>query len=161
MLIILEGADGGGKTTLAAKLVKDLAASYYHSGGPKTPEEMQMRINELEIMAHSKDFVIVDRVPWISEMIYPYAFGRKPILTVKQHLENLKLPQKIIFCRPDGPMQMSLELKAHKPKEHTENVIKNHERIIDLYDALFQRIHHIRYDYRKTNYAILLKKLKG
>lgn len=159
MIIILEGPDGGGKSTLAGKLVKDLNAKYYHSGGPKTKSEMDMVINELEIMAHSKSIIIVDRVPWISEMVYPYAFGRKPVLSVAEYLQHLKLPQKIIYCKPSGPAQMSLDYKEHKPKEHTESVIKNHERIADLYDALFKRIPHIRYDFYKTNYKILKDKL--
>lgn len=158
MIIVLEGPDGTGKTTLGYQLAKDLNAQYYHSGGPKTPKELEDKMNELEIMAESSRCYIVDRVPYISEMVYGYALRGSSLITVLQHQKYKSLARLYIFCKPSAKhnVQMSLDFKAHKPKEHTDAVIKNKDKIKDLYDGIFKKIPHIIYN--MDNYKEVLQK---
>ena len=158
MIIVLEGPDGTGKSTLGYQLAKDLNAQYYHSGGPKTLKELEDKMSELEIMAESSRYYIVDRVPYISEMVYGYALRGSSLITASQHQRYKSLAKLYIFCKPSAKhnVQMSLDFKAHKPKIHTDLVIKNKDKIKDLYDSIFKKIPHTIYN--MDNYKEVLQK---
>ena len=66
MIIILEGPDGSGKTTLGHSLSKELGIDY---DGPKILQTNQQIINHIdhqEDLANSNKVTLVDRCPWIS-----------------------------------------------------------------------------------------------
>ena len=66
-MIIIEGPDGAGKSTLAKKLSKKLDKKVLHTGGPSsTLEEL---IGRVKIIEANPD-CIVDRFPYLSEIIY-------------------------------------------------------------------------------------------
>ncbi|MNB69349.1 SPBc2 prophage-derived uncharacterized protein YorR [compost metagenome] len=69
MLIILEGPDGAGKTTLAQQLSMSTGYPVQHRSKPKTEEEKQQMFLEYEQMCMSRENIIVDRC-WYSEMVY-------------------------------------------------------------------------------------------
>ena len=146
MLIVLEGPDGNGKSTLIQQLYEDFGIPKYSSGGPKSKERMIEVLKELTDMAYSSTRYLVDRVPYISEPIYSKAFGRKPVMLKKILESYYRLPQKIIFCHIGDQKQalanMSREHKSHKPLEHLLGVEKNHSKITDLYENLMDDLEH-------------------
>lgn len=79
MIIILEGADGTGKTTLAKALCHELEADYIHATWSR---ELDCRMLEYHMNILSEAFekyhetsrpVIIDRL-WVSESIYAEVF---------------------------------------------------------------------------------------
>ncbi len=138
--IFLEGPDGSGKTTLFEKLGAKGFNLGYHSGGPpKNVEEMLKRlVTPIEYPA-----AVIDRYPPISELVYKTAFREdflipKPILKAWMQYTN----PIIVYCRPsDEAIRNSpVQVKAHKPVEHTSKVRGNRQRIIEIYDRVLQEL---------------------
>jgi predicted ATPase len=69
MIIILEGPDGSGKTTLAKKLVSQTGFKYIHKSYPKTQEEMDNMTQDYLDLINTGDNMIIDR-SWYSEIVY-------------------------------------------------------------------------------------------
>jgi len=138
-LIVIEGCDGSGKSTLVKSLSEDLDLPSYHKARPGTAEEVESRMNE--VIAYSDGPAIWDRVPIISEQIYgPVLRGVNVIAHKADALMNLFLARGplIIFCRPPTPVMMShkLEQKAHDTDKHIASVAANYHKLIDAYDSL-------------------------
>lgn len=69
MIIIIEGTDGAGKTTLANKLAESTGFTYLHRSKPKDEEERKQALMDYGDMCHNARNIIVDRC-WYSEMVY-------------------------------------------------------------------------------------------
>jgi len=166
MLIVIEGADGCGKSTLVKQLNKDLGLPVFHSGGPKTKGAMEKMLDDLEIMSFCKQAYICDRVPFVSELVYSQAFGREPVIPAKDLMDYWLLPDiKIVYCKIDQATalaNMSREFKAHKPAEHTAIVEQRHADIVNIYDDLIDsaesaRIKVFEYDWTDPTHYEQLK----
>lgn len=139
-LIIIEGPDGAGKSTLVEQLSKDFGYRVYRSGGPKTFEMMVQVLDEMEILCNKKEIYICDRSPWFSEIVYATALKRPMAVDEISLLDYWHLPQKVIYCRlaDQNKMlaRMSLAFKAHKPLEHTNAVIENYKAVCTEYESV-------------------------
>ena len=165
-LLIIEGPDGAGKSTLVNKLSKDLKLPIYSSGGPKEITEMKEVLAEMKTLALvTNKIFICDRAPWISEIIYSKALGRESIVTDEVFNHWLKTPQKIIYCTlGDSELMlqnMSRENKPHKPLKHTLAVIESHKKICEEYEDLMAKIESknielFEYDWQNSSYHELL-----
>lgn len=139
MIIVIEGMDGSGKSTLVNQLSKDLDLPVFLSGGPKTEQAMREMLRKLETMADSSKTHICDRVPFVSELVYSRAFDRAPVVPRNELLDYWFLPLKMVYCKIDQVQaltNMSREFKAHKPADHTAMVEKRHQTIANIYDDL-------------------------
>lgn len=164
-LIVIEGPDGAGKSTLIEKLAKDFGYTVYRSGGPKDAETMVKVLREMAVLAFDKTTTyICDRAPWVSELIYSKALGRATVLPADAFLMCYSFPQRIIYCSLEDSetmlKNMSREFKAHKPAEHTAGVIQSHENICRLYDNLIDEIENVGidiygYDWQNGSYEEL------
>lgn len=149
MLIIAEGPDGSGKSTLIKKLANTFNLPVYHSGGPKTTKRMYEVLAELKTMAYADQTYLVDRVPFISELVYSAALNREPVIEIDELSTYFKLPMKIIYCKIDQQTalaNMSREFKAHKPEEHLKMVEANHANIAMEYTLLMDVLQDIGLD---------------
>lgn len=97
MIIILEGPDGSGKTTLANKLTEDLGVTRYHVG--HVPGKQFLRY--LNIALDGPKHVVFDRFH-ISEMVYSTLFRESPSLSIHQFfaLEEVltDMDARLIHC---------------------------------------------------------------
>ena len=144
-LIIVEGPDGAGKSTLITKLVSDFGFNVYRSGGPKDAENMKRVVKEMALLALDPTTIyLCDRAPWISELVYSQALGREPVMPMDFFSPCFALSQRIIYCNLNDSVSMlsnmSREFKAHKPAEHTAQVVKNYQEICNLYDELIDEM---------------------
>ena len=152
MLVILEGADGSGKTSLATRIRKDIDEYMLllrSNGPPHTLGQLANVIGVLNTLRDSSVPVITDRNPVISEYVYGPIIRGKCMhgLTIEQMGRWFKTTM-IIHCRPNFQA-----LAAGVRKEvQMEGVVLNHRTIIKAYDDLMghlerEGVYIKRYDY--------------
>jgi thymidylate kinase len=154
MIIVIEGPDGSGKSTLAKKLSKKLSKKVLHTGGQSsTPEELIGRVKMIE----ANPDCIVDRFPYLSEMIYrknPLIIDHKTLFSMWGDFKE-KNNIYLIYCRTSMKTMyenISHEKKDHKSSEYLEEIKRRHPHIINLYDELFCTIgFDITYNWQEDN----------
>lgn len=143
MILILEGPDNSGKSTLAAHLSEALAIPITSSEGPeKYPGEINERLRRYH--EDSRKLMIFDRHPAISQLIYGSfreggAHGVDPDLV--QQLYNRD--PLIIYCH--GRSLSGHVIKDHDSAAHRASVARYHEEICQQYDAWAAEKAHIHY----------------
>lgn len=136
-MIILEGADNSGKSTLGEYLSNKLNLPLRHSEKPN-PEW-----TPVEALGHSSrqlrpQSAILDRVYALSEYVYgPICRGASAL--GEQHQEALldlyNRPYLIIYCRP----HLSTILR-NGGRDQMEGVLENHQKIVEEYDRLMDDV---------------------
>lgn len=127
-IIVLEGADGTGKTTLARELVKRYGAFYIHNGLWPNMWQRHLAAVDLAVKKSQRQLVIIDRL-YLSEQIYGQVFRAGPaydlgarcldrvlqrhgaltVLCVRQNLKaHLEHFEKLKRTRPEKFASMKL-----------------------------------------------------
>lgn len=143
-MIILEGMDNSGKSTLAKQFGLDIL----HPGpAPRTKyEELSCLRVQLE---NARKPIVQDRVTCISSQVY----GRNPdFVLLNDYLKQmLSTPHCIvIYCRP--PIETIVNFSTHKAKahdnaDHLRNIQENALELVSKYDRLMSRIPHLSFDW--------------
>jgi hypothetical protein len=169
-MIIIEGADNSGKSTLACELSSRLNIPLHHSGGPpRNADEILLRQQDIVSSLENSERKIFDRVPVISDMVYGIPLrGGSPFQsnhqTFREQLRNaLKFP--VIYCRP--PVEILLNIvgrdqshkSAYKTPEHMAALLKKIPHVIERYDLLISNYPHITYDYTGRGSSVTLDQL--
>ena len=150
-MIILEGPDGHGKSTLAEKLQQEFDASIWTSGSPpKDTADIVMRAKAVESYAASGERLIIDRCPAISELVYGNVVrGDVQLPHAWRYIFKLVNYEVIfIYCKTTDPI--------HSPKmgenpKHLAKINFHEEAIIKAYDDIFSDILCLEYDWRTNN----------
>lgn len=162
--IVVEGPDGTGKSTLAARLAEDLGFPLCHTGG-RSPGQAVLIARCVEIAVKAKEApTVFDRVPHISDNIYREAFGDSfllPEATMSFLLGHL--PVVLVFCQ--GAPDMSEDPKDHKPSELMSRVKEARPAIIRGYARKAEETHRqgvptFLFDWRLDSYESLLERVK-
>lgn len=167
-MIILEGPDGAGKSTLGKTLSERLNIPLIHTGGHQDRVAMYDAIEE--ILDNPNEAVIFDRISLISEQIYG------PLLRDKNIFNNpfgqdmmMKLRNRqpaYIYVRPKDPQrifEVQLQTKPHKDQKHINKVAKLLYWVLDSYDKVFVELqeygfqHCIQYDYTSDSIELLIE----
>lgn len=131
MLIIIEGPDGAGKTTLANRLVTYIAAKFpthrvklLHKGPPTRHPLTEYAVPLLDYIPGEGTHYILDRWHW-GEMVYPAVTGRKTEMTDAMFVYTEMLVRQrgglvVNLTAPDGVL---LERCAGRPEMFGEDVI--------------------------------------
>ena len=162
-MIVIEGPDGSGKTTLAYKLAEHTNWLYYHGGDPpKTKAEVDDRIYKMQSDARRP--VIYDRCTLISEQIYG------PIFRNKNHVDYpdsrlLDLYSEgvtIIYCRP---YQLAMPVqRIDEDREHHEATLDKQRNLLSAYDQFFIKYPHVRYNFQENSHlwlSLMAQQMKG
>jgi hypothetical protein len=139
---VLEGPDGGGKTTLGQRLVERYGLVLYHSGGPTADAHDVRARMDLYLLKQAQ--WMWDRISPISERVYPEAVSDRRSWVDERELDRplaLTVPA-VVYCRPplDVVLRTPSAAKAHKPQEFTEQVIKRRSDVVELYDAVMSKL---------------------
>lgn len=155
-MIILEGPDNSGKSTLANALADMFGYKVVHPGGaPKNlTDEVNMMINQ-RLLAEQN--IIHDRVTCLSQPVYNTLRGefntnRKYMPYIRQFENDANVV--IIYCRPPNELVLKMDGHEHKPHEtaeHFQLVQQNQRLFVAAYDALMANVNHIHYDYTQDN----------
>ena len=172
MIIILEGPDGAGKTTLAEALRQRLQQSHMTQivkHGPYTnlvPEELcKIFFRSMTQALTYNDHVIMDR-SWLSEHIYGnvYRGGNVRVdLPRKRMLERVALARGavVVHCQPSFDL-CAATFTSRSDDEYLDNVDQLRQ-VYDEYESL--KLHTslpvIHYDYQYDEVDDLLAKVKA
>lgn len=136
-MIIIEGPDNSGKSTLGVKLSLDLRIPLIHSEKPNpdwTPEQaLEHATRQLKPRA-----VLLDRVYILSEYVYgPICRGRSALgeLHPEALLDLYYRNYLIVYCRPSDKTILD-----NRGRDQMEGVLENHHKIIQEYDRLMTEI---------------------
>lgn len=141
-MIIFEGPDGAGKSTLISEVIHHWHGSppnnydvqVVHSPGP-LPKGLYL--HALKILKEAKPVCILDRFPYFSEAVYGKILERHPLMTVSEFValreRLLKIRPLVIYCRP--PLTM-LHI-THKAREQMKGVDENFDVLVKEYDRQF------------------------
>ena len=165
LMIVLEGVDGSGKSSLANLLSKRFGFKVIHKSGPgRTLEEMNQDMRER--MAN-KELVVYDRIPIISEMMYGKITRDKSLYDNAEGLalmnQWLETQPMVIYCRPGVPriINQALIKKEHDTEEHLTLVKNRMISLIHCYDDLFIQLMGVVYGrifvYNWTNFDFIEK----
>jgi len=164
-MIIIEGPDNSGKSSLANTLSKHLGIIVHHSGGPPRTDTEIVERNEFTINTlQSKNRMVFDRVPCISDQVYGPLIRGYTVFSA-DHLVQLSqdLDHPIIYCRAPTRVLMEVEhghvSHGHDTPEHLRGVMQNTKRIIENYDKLMAAIPHITYDYTSSGSLVTIEDL--
>jgi predicted HAD superfamily Cof-like phosphohydrolase len=130
-MIVIEGPDASGKSTLAAYIAQALDAPVQQSEGPpKYPGEMKIRLQRYE---HLPPSTIFDRHPVVSEEMYCYALGRQldiPAATINAFYRS---NPTFIYCDPQDRDLSRHDIKEHDSPEHLLALHENFDRLREAY----------------------------
>lgn len=170
MIIILEGPDGGGKTTLSEKLRqilnKDRLTNLVKHGpytGMSSENLCKTFFRSMSPALTYDDHVILDR-SWLSEPIYGavYRNGESRVdMPRRRMLERVALSRGavVIHCQPD----LSLCVDTFTSRQEIE-YLDNTDQLVQVYEAyetLPQRtcLPVVHYDYEKDHVEEILEKV--
>jgi thymidylate kinase len=157
MVIVLEGPDGAGKSTLGEVLTKSLGAVLLHTGGPiQSVKEFKHRTTHLHSFTRCTEPqpLIIDRLPFISEFVY----GGSSIIHQEELCDqfdffcNMFKPH-IVYCRtdPETMVKNIVKGKPHKPEEWVKHITESAPKIQARYENFFSKYPpHSIYDYKET-----------
>lgn len=143
MIIVLEGADNSGKSTLAKYLAAATGFPVVDGKGPpKSLEEINSRVEE-----HLKfDHVIFDRHACVSNTIYDaYRETSIPVdpLLIAEFYDSNPL---FIYCTSDGSLSSHILNEKDTP-EHVQLLVDHNHKIVADYDEWAKE--HANWVYRK------------
>lgn len=140
-MMVLEGPDGAGKSTLARVLSNLTGAGVFHPGGAPDPGVLEI-LNKQCINMLEQGF-ICDRVNQISEYVYGPVMNDRKLTSLLKVIDFfnrcLSKGWPIIYCRPVGIKYLAENQtsEVHDTEENTLKLKANHERLVEGYDEVF------------------------
>lgn len=143
-MLILEGPDGAGKSTLGRILANIYDTNIYHPGGAPSPDTL----NEIstQCIHKLKQGFICDRVNQISEVVYGPVMNNRQLLLKDDAVFFLEQMANMgivtIYCRPKDIKNMAdnqTEEAGRDTPENTAKLKQNHIKLVEGYDAIFDK----------------------
>ncbi|HTR69282.1 MAG TPA: hypothetical protein VMH41_03525 [Mycobacteriales bacterium] len=175
-MIIVEGYDGSGKSTVAEEIGKRLEAPVFHAGGPPV-DDTDVLSCAARALTRMNMWCVQDRVTQVSHCVY--AMLTKPVeaaLAISR-MDDLKAARLLVYCRPSTDTILS-NLQRHRAKEyeaghvakeyaadsHTVYVRVNANVLIGVYDTIIRlasrHVSVIYYDYQNVDFEKFMDYVK-
>jgi len=170
-LVIFEGCDNSGKTTVAKAVAKHLGYTYQH-GGAATPHTRTVYAEHLSLVGQP---VVLDRTRLISHPVYDCILGDGEAAELHRAavlMEALVVTNNVILVLCLPPKSVALDMsthivKAHDTEAHLKAVAQHKEALYMAYEDLNNHFHSIEnpivgaqpayltYDYTKASLQTL------
>ena len=151
--ILIEGADGAGKTTLHRYLLETTALDAIPSEDPpKTQEECLDRVN-----LRARPGVVCDRSSGLlSELVYAPVLRGGTLGPEEWYWDLVRAivhATVFIYCRP---RRFQYDFRPGESEEHVQGVREKHGAIVERYDYVMTRVSAlggrvVRYDWERDN----------
>lgn len=165
-VILVEGCDNTGKTTLVNKLAHKTGYTVVHSKGPDK-DQIKPWLNHILEKAENGENLIMDRVSLVSEQVYGPILRGDSVFGPSEWLglwgRFMELQPKIVYCRP--PREVILGTITER--EQMGGVAENCRKLIDAYDNFFNYLLEVRlatflvYDYTRHDEEELIDWVLG
>lgn len=166
IMLVFEGPDNSGKSTIASYVSHELGIPLYHFGKP--PKNVMDLRNRLKFMLENHDRYIFDRIPLISEQVYSI-LRTQNLLSVLNNAECFytrfrDLNPLVVYCRPST----SIMLEGHKGKKHDspEHLAAVEEKALQLIER-YDQVMNSEYlppcwyfDYTKQEHDVFLQEVE-
>lgn len=130
-MIVIEGMDNSGKSTLGVALGQAMNRRVQESEGPPlSAEEINARIDRYEDLSASTIFV---RHPVISNAIYGAVREEGDPITADRRVRFYDNKPLIIYCDAGIRGLGAHVLKAHDTQKHIEDITNNYNKLLYLY----------------------------
>lgn len=144
MIILIEGPDGSGKTTLANKIQQQTGYTLLHRSYPKTEEEKANMKNEYMEVIKSRKNIIMDRC-WYSEMAYGPAMRGETNITYPDMYELEKAIVRygggmVIYCT--GPINTLWQRCISRGEDYVVDK-DTYREIYTTYETVMEDVPHI------------------
>lgn len=164
-MIIIEGCDNTGKTTLGHRLVDDIRGVYVTNKQPRRRELLIPYMARMFLLSMVGMPLILDRWPAISEPVYG------PILRGESALDEddvrdfhrilTEMNPLVIYCRPP----LDKVLGSIDERDQLPGVVENAEKIYRRYDEVMEEFSRdyrpvLIYDYTRDLYPDILNHVK-
>lgn len=144
MIVILEGPDGSGKTTLARFLEKEHGFRYIHTGPPETDKVLDAYGRTLYDAHKSGDLVVIDRLH-VGERIYGPILRDQDKLGLRGEILIQRLISaygaQLIFCLP--PFFTAL---ANWKARHGEELVAHENTYTAIYNKYLSTMNSVFYN---------------
>lgn len=164
-LIIVEGPDGSGKSTLVHKLANAYPSQLIPSVGRIGFKEQLNELDQMHLQSWRDTIFIRDRSFVYSEPVYSKALNYPTSWSDKELLERAsELDHLVIYTRLDDVEQMKQNMvksfKAHKSQEFMANVTAKYGTIVQEYDTVLTNaaivgVKVIKYDWTQDSFSDL------
>jgi thymidylate kinase len=169
MIIVVEGADHSGKTTLSQSIADKFGWPRIHPGGPpKSIHDRNVKMAEQLVRCVKCDIksiplpIIYDRVTCISDPVYRFNVLDSVCASFRDTM--LKYDMQVIFCRPPEAVMMEAtkyhELKSHDTLEQVKLVNEHQKDFIRGYDNLMNDIPRRHYDFTVDELEPLFEEIR-
>lgn len=155
-VILIEGMDNSGKTTLVSKLASITGYTVVHSSGPDK-DQVKSWLNWIFLRAEGGEDIIMDRCSLISEQVYGPELRGGSVFQDTEWLglwgRLMELNPKIVYCRPSRETICG----TINNREQMEGVADHCLRLVEGYDSFFSYLTESDlakfwvYDYTKPN----------
>lgn len=144
MIIIIEGPDGSGKTTLANKIHDQTGYTIYHMDKPKTEEDKLLMLGEYLQFIRTNKNAILDR-GWYSEIVYGTVMRDTPAISYPKMYELERKAANgggamLIYCTGS---KTELWKRCSSRGEDYVKSKEDFDNICDLYDGVMGMPHYI------------------
>lgn len=145
-MIVVEGFDCSGKSTLAARIGDMLGWPVLHAGGP--PGSLS---GVIEGLARCEERwcqpVIQDRITHISESAYSHLASPRTAACALTSIQHIPWTVMVIYCRPPTEFLLDAFQHAHTRQAwdtdaHLNQVRRDAQAIITFYDTVMAMVSH-------------------
>lgn len=158
-IIVVEGPDGAGKSTLCENLQEHFKWPVVHGGGPLTSRHDFLDRNRTKGWSDLEP-KICDRVSYISERVY----AKDPLISsfeLQVWLNKVK-PVIIFACLETSEAmveRISKNTKAHKTQFQLDWVKEHHVEIVRKYKFVMGGLQHINHNWLRADFRNLLYRI--
>lgn len=157
-MIVVEGYDCTGKSTLVDKIQGWTGFTTTHTGGPPQDLNHVRRCLARHAVLMTQP-VVQDRVTHVSEGVYGMLTRPSMAALALSRVSDLRFARLLIYCRPDIRTILDRlvdhRVKAHDTDEHIKYVLASAQAMIAIYDTVIEMarpyVDVIFYDYKRSN----------
>lgn len=140
-MIVVEGFDGAGKSTLAEAIGAKLGWPVLHTGGPtKDAADVILCLDRSKQRLRQR--CVQDRITHISESVYSMLTHPAKAARALDRLREVEMAWVVVYCRPpDAALIEALARHTAKEwdtKEHLATIASSVEQLIRIYDAVME-----------------------